>query len=509
MANSDHIRWLLEGVQSWNARREQHDFWPDFDGANLPAILQGSTYKLGSVQLGTLLEGINLRNASLRNTTLSGLGLVKANLKEAKLQGANLFSTDLRGADLWLADFSGASLLSARLDGVDAGTVWFRGANMSGACLEDANLEHANFAGASLIRATIKNADLSRAVLAGADLSCTEPWKAILFRHQEATTAVPSGLADCVEGVGALIENVNDITLHYNTQSTETGTDAPFLYFRGEALDTWELRPSSTRVPKPSELDTRGREGEMLFDLMSRRPGEFNDADSGLSQWVLSQHHGLKTRLLDITRNPLVALFSACEDSGAEKSHHEEDGALHIFVVPGSMIKRFDSDSISVVTNFAKLPLFEQEILLGKTDDSIRESMNELGRKPPVGSPIRYDAALERLYHYIGREKPRFKERIDPRDLYRVFVVEPEQSIERVRAQSGAFFVSALHQRLEPDHIREWNRDTPVYGHHTFRIPSECKLDILSELQLLGVTRETLFPGLDEATKAVMRRHGR
>ena len=28
MANSEHVKWLLEGVTSWNARREQNDFVP-------------------------------------------------------------------------------------------------------------------------------------------------------------------------------------------------------------------------------------------------------------------------------------------------------------------------------------------------------------------------------------------------------------------------------------------------------------------------------------------------
>lgn len=31
MANQQHIEWLLEGVEAWNARWE---FVPDFEGAN-------------------------------------------------------------------------------------------------------------------------------------------------------------------------------------------------------------------------------------------------------------------------------------------------------------------------------------------------------------------------------------------------------------------------------------------------------------------------------------------
>ena len=61
------------------------------------------------------------------------------------------------------------------------------------------------------------------------------------------------------------------------------------------------------------------------------------------------QHYGLKTRLLDITRNPLVALFNACEEDG------EKDGRLHVFAVPSDLIKSFNSDTVSIIANFAKL----------------------------------------------------------------------------------------------------------------------------------------------------------
>ena len=62
------------------------------------------------------------------------------------------------------------------------------------------------------------------------------------------------------------------------------------------------------------------------------------------------------------------------------------------------------------------------------------------------------------LYQLIRQEKPYFEERIDPRDLYQVFVVEPQQSSERLRAQAGAFLVSAFHERFERDEILKWNK---------------------------------------------------
>ena len=38
----------------------------------------------------------------------------------------------------------------------------------------------------------------------------------------------------------------------------------------------------------------------MLLELMSRQPEAFSSLTSALAQWVLAQHHGLRTRFLDI-----------------------------------------------------------------------------------------------------------------------------------------------------------------------------------------------------------------
>ncbi len=284
------------------------------------------------------------------------------------------------------------------------------------------------------------------------------------------------------------IKSIENLLKVYRDLQNEHGDDVQF-YFRGESSDSWDLRPSVMR-----RSSFQKKEGEMLNELMSRQPEEFSGLTSAFSQWVLAQHYGLKTRLLDITRNPLVALFNACEDGGIE------DGRLHVFSVWRDMIKSFNSDTVSVIANFAKLRHIEQNLLLSQTEDDTDEGGD-------LNLEKERDEALSRLYHFIRQEKPYFLENIDLRDLFRVFVVEPQQSFERIRMQSGAFLLSVFHERFERDEILNRNAEIPVYDYYTLKVPYTNKQDIIEELHLLNITRESLFPGLDEAAKAVTQRY--
>ena len=73
--------------------------------------------------------------------------------------------------------------------------------------------------------------------------------------------------------------------------------------------------------------------------------------------------------------------------------------------------------------------------------------------------------------------------------------------------QSGAFLISAFHKRFETDQVLKWNKGTPVYHHYKFTILAGEKKNILEELELLNVKREILFPNLDEAAVAVVKRN--
>ena len=141
-----------------------------------------------------------------------------------------------------------------------------------------------------------------------------------------------------------------------------------------------------------------------------------------------------------------------------------------------------------------------------------REDNDVITSSAPRDKYDEYSEAMRRLYHFIRQEKPYFEERIDPRHLFEVFIVEPRQSFDRIRAQSGAFLISAFHKRFESKHVRNSVIGIPAYDHYVLSVPSEKKpakpkQTILDDLRLLNITRESLYPGLDESAKAVMGKY--
>ena len=87
----------------------------------------------------------------------------------------------------------------------------------------------------------------------------------------------------------------------------EKGTET---FYRGHADEGWKLEPSILRTPHGPMVEHR-----LFREMVAHEPQSFSECRSALDHLVQMQHYGLPTRLLDVTMNPLIALYFACQSA--------------------------------------------------------------------------------------------------------------------------------------------------------------------------------------------------
>lgn len=255
-------------------------------------------------------------------------------------------------------------------------------------------------------------------------------------------------------------------------------SETSFLY-RGHPSFTYALTPSIYRNARWIQ-----NEHVMFRELILRCPNDFSSLASTFQTLVKMQHYGLPTRLLDLTANPLIALYFASDPADPPS----ESGEVIAFGIPTKDIKYYDSDTVSVVANLARRP------------SSFEIPPQDLDKTAFNSTP-----AIRYLLHEIKQEKPYFEPLVEREHLESVICVKPKMENPRIIRQDGAFFLFGVHGAKQ---TAASVPDTYIASSGAKRIIiiGTEKRRIRSQLEALGISAGSVYPEIDRVAE-FLRHH--
>lgn len=250
-------------------------------------------------------------------------------------------------------------------------------------------------------------------------------------------------------------------------------------FYRGQSNYEWHLEPAVYRSEKFQN------ESIYVKEFVRLRPGDFS-YDNNFDKLVKMQHYGLPTRLLDITTNPLVALFFACQHN------LDKDGAFYYFSTP-----TFWEDNWAV--NFVTDYVFDPETCI---QDLIKRA-NERNLIPSI---LLEDGDVENIIMHILSVP--------------AHAVLPKLTNQRILQQNGGFLlfgmsITGIEVSKNPGtYGRKYIKFSKLDESHEkllcpvikkIKIPAAYKTNIVEELDLLNINEGFLFPELEYQAKNIIR----
>ncbi|CUX50613.1 FRG domain protein [Agrobacterium tumefaciens str. CFBP 5621] len=250
-------------------------------------------------------------------------------------------------------------------------------------------------------------------------------------------------------------------------------------FFRGHSDASYELTPSLLRKWENGDWQFMPSEDRLCKELLIAHHDEFHGDDYCFDRLVRMQHYGLPTRLLDISGNPLVALFFACS---CKPDQLGVDGEVIVFQIASEGVKYYDSDTVSCLSNLSNLTYAQKNDIDLSLDQDAFNATDVAGK----------------LLHHIKSEKGFFEGRIVPDDLRSIICVKAKRTNTRIKSQSGAFLLFG-HEAALPDAGQD--------GIEISRVTIKNKAHILNQLDRININATTVYPSIDQTAVHLRDQH--
>ncbi len=303
------------------------------------------------------------------------------------------------------------------------------------------------------------------------------------------------------------------------------------LAYRGHNIHNWKLEPSLYRKDYRKLLP---KENMIINDAIIKYPNDLMKHDTNFEKLAFLQHYTIPTRLLDLTENPLVALFFAC--FGTNKT---QEASVIMLSINEDIVKYNSSDSVSILSAFSRLSNDKIKAIESQFEEIIKKSdlsgvkaickehltrniqqklfetfLNRYATsteniKEEINKSLNKCANIEYLIHEIKAEKPYFKSIIKMDDYdNRILCVRTKLSNPRIIAQQGLFLlfgiISSDKTKLPQTNLAKYK--DKIYE-EKITIDKKFKASILIELKSLGISEERLFPEFSNSGKSLLEKY--